>query len=222
MKIIRNNIIINKIEVPSIEIIPNDFKGEILLIHGYGGSKEEILGLGYRLAQERYKCICIDLRGHGESKFLYDDNILLDINEIIGTMDKNKIRIAAGHSLGGRIALLSNADIKIGMSPALAKDYSEQTNKFIKSMRQHKVNEVHNNINFEFLYNLPLVNEHLSENDLIIYGEKDVPEIIQEISILSKGFKNIHKINFAFHGDTFIMEEAITVIKNHILKHSNT
>jgi esterase/lipase len=221
MKISRNNLKINKIGIPSIEIIPDEYIGEILMIHGYGGCKEEILGLSFRLSEEHYKCTCIDLRGHGENKSVYDDSLLTDINAIIDTMNSNTTRIAIGHSLGGRLALLSHADIKIGISPALTGVFSEQTIAFIKSMRQHRVREVNSNINFEFLSKIPKVNDSLTSKDLIIYGKKDVPDIILEIKELSKSFKNIHEIDSAYHGDTFIMEEAVATIKNHLAKHVN-
>jgi esterase/lipase len=216
MDITRNFYNINSSTIPVIEITPSNYNAQILLLPSYGGCKEEILGFGFRLAEDNYKCICVDLRGHGENQSLYDEQLLNDVNKLVDSMYSEKPTIVIGHSLGGRIALLSNGDIKIGISPALEKSYSEQTMKIIKNMRQHRVRECDQNINFIYLSNLPYVNDLLKSNDLIVYCKKDVPEIVTGISNLRKFFNNIVEVDQSIHSDIFLNENLITAIKNHL------
>jgi len=48
MDIRRKTIEGNGFNVPSIIFTPSDIHGAAVIIHGYGGCKEEILGLAYR------------------------------------------------------------------------------------------------------------------------------------------------------------------------------
>jgi alpha-beta hydrolase superfamily lysophospholipase len=57
-------------------LTPEKFHGSVLVIHGYGGCKEEILGLVMPIAEENLTVCVIDQRGHGESKFSLDDKVL--------------------------------------------------------------------------------------------------------------------------------------------------
>ncbi|HEY1406303.1 MAG TPA: alpha/beta hydrolase, partial [Spirochaetota bacterium] len=173
-------------------------------------------GLAFRLAEDNYKCICVDLRGHGENTSAYENQLLIDIDELILSIRSGKKVIAIGHSLGGRVALLSHADIKIGISPALETAYSDQTTAIIKSMRQHRVKEIDANINFTYLAALPLVNDRLTPDDLILYCKKDVPEIVANISNLKNNFSNCVEIDRALHNDIFLNEDVITTIKKHL------
>ncbi|SMC21757.1 hypothetical protein SAMN02745134_01439 [Clostridium acidisoli DSM 12555] len=66
MNITRETIKGNGFSVPSIVFTPSDLQGAAVIIHGYGGSKEEQLGLAYRVAEAGLKTFVIDLRGHGE------------------------------------------------------------------------------------------------------------------------------------------------------------
>ena len=117
---------------------------------------------------------------------------------------------------GVTAGLLSKADYRIGLSQAQSQSFSEQTQTILKSMRQHRVIQDNPNINFEILEKLPLVD--LRNNDLIIYGVRDVPEIIQECEKLSTGNNNVVKVENAMHGDTFILEKTFSIIKNFLSK----
>jgi hypothetical protein len=41
----------NKIKIPNVVITPDHPRGAAVIIHGYGGSKEEQLGLAWRIAE---------------------------------------------------------------------------------------------------------------------------------------------------------------------------
>jgi predicted alpha/beta-fold hydrolase len=56
-------------KVPAILIQPEDPIGAAVIVHGYGGNKEEQLGLGWRVAEAGLVACVIDLRGHGGIPF---------------------------------------------------------------------------------------------------------------------------------------------------------
>ena len=68
MEIERETIYGDGFTVPCVTFKPSNSRGAVILVHGYGGSKEEILGLAWRIAENRFTTCAIDLRGHGEIK----------------------------------------------------------------------------------------------------------------------------------------------------------
>jgi alpha-beta hydrolase superfamily lysophospholipase len=62
---------------------PSNSKGAVVEVHGYGGFKEETLGLAWRIAEKGFTTGVIDLRGHGEHLLDLDKNILSDLETAI-------------------------------------------------------------------------------------------------------------------------------------------
>ncbi len=94
--------------------------GGAAIAHGYGGSKEQMLGVAVRLAEAGIAALSLDLRGHGEHPAPLDANLLADLEAGLAYMRRFGKVAALGHSLGGRLALLSSADLIVGSSPAIA------------------------------------------------------------------------------------------------------
>jgi alpha-beta hydrolase superfamily lysophospholipase len=107
----------DNLQVPTIRIIPNDPIGAAVIVHGYGGSKEEQLGLAWRVAGSGLATYAIDLRGHGQHPLELDDAVKDDAELAIQYARSHGSVVAMGHSLGGRLALMSSADFAIGTSP---------------------------------------------------------------------------------------------------------
>jgi len=187
MKIKRETIYANGINIPSIVLIPYNSIGVAVITHGYGGCKEEQLGLAYRVAELGITTCVIDLRGHGENTNLFDGNILLDIEDVIkyGRNFGQKV-VAIGHSLGGRLSLISSADYAVGISPALNGNFSEKTQEILNNMRGYRVKQSSNEKLFKVIETLPTLNDDNSKNKMIIYGSRDVPEIINSSSNLKE------------------------------------
>ena len=187
MKIKRETIYANGINIPSIVLIPYNSIGVAVITHGYGGCKEEQLGLAYRVAELGITTCVIDLRGHGENTNLFDGNILLDIEDVIkyGRNFGQKV-VAIGHSLGGRLSLISSADYAVGISPALNRNFSEKTQEILNNMRGYRVKQSSNEKLFKVIETLPTLNDDNSKNKMIIYGSRDVPEIINSSSNLKE------------------------------------
>lgn len=107
--------------VPAYLVTPDgEPLGGAAIAHGYGGSKEHMLGLAVRLAEAGIAALALDLRGHGEHPAPLDANLLADLEAGIASMRRFGRVAALGHSLGGRLALLSSADLMVGSSPAVA------------------------------------------------------------------------------------------------------
>jgi hypothetical protein len=155
--------------------------------------------------------ISIDLRGHGENRNYYSIDVLNDLNTLIAQLNSKSKTIAIGHSLGGRLAMISDANYKIGISPAFLRNYSEQTVAMINNFRKYRVKEQSDNINFEILKNLPVFDNE-SRNTMIVYGSRDVPEIKEECIRLSTLGIKTKEIKNAFHNDIYTVNETFVCI----------
>ena len=97
-------------------------------------NKKEQLGPGWRVAEAGLLACVIDLRGHGEHSFPLDELAGSEIDAAIRYCRSFGNVTAIGHSLGGRLALLSDADFCIathswpdvrGADPGDAQDPAE-------------------------------------------------------------------------------------------------
>ena len=129
MTVVTETFGIGNVQVPAVVFTHERPRAYAIVVHGYGGCKEEALGLAWRIAKEGLTVAAIDLRGHGENERLYDTSIL---------------------------CLLSQADCKIGISPALGQSFGQATVNLITTMRAHRVREERAGINFDTLNILPL------------------------------------------------------------------
>jgi pimeloyl-ACP methyl ester carboxylesterase len=87
------------------------FRGGVILIHGYGGSKEMMQGIAADLAQEGFYTFCLDLPGCGDSEqnFAREKNQAAFESAYISLMSRallspNKVALI-GHSMGGGLVL---------------------------------------------------------------------------------------------------------------------
>lgn len=197
-------------EVPSIVLTPDNFKGAAVIIHGYGGSKEEELGLAYRVAEAGFKTFAIDFRGHGENALYLDENIVLDLETVIKYCKTFGKVAAIGHSLGGRIALTSSADYAIGISPAVTTAFNEQTINLLKTLRYYRVIQKSEESLMKINKEIPVFNFNDDNKRAIIYGSKDIPEIVSECKKYKAKAKNseIIEIYNALHNDICTLENT--------------
>lgn len=209
----------NGFNLPSIILTPSTLQGAVVLIHGYGGSKEEQLGLGYRIAEKGFKTCVIDLRGHGEHPLSLDENVTLDVETAIEYCRPFGEVAAIGHSLGGRLALTSSADYSIGISPALNTTYSLQTQNTLKNLRDYRVRESFSGVLFELVKKLPEFDSNDDMKKSIIYGSRDIPEIIDFCNSLSRKNTSVIKIDNVLHNDIFTLESTFQIIANQLEKY---
>lgn len=209
MKIERDTIYVNGINIPSVILTPSNSIGVAVITHGYGGCKEEQLGLAYRIAELGITTCVIDLRGHGENTNLFDGNILLDIEGVIKyCRNFGQKVVAIGHSLGGRLSLISSADYAVGISPALDRNFSEKTQEILNNMRGYRVKQSSDEKLFKVIERLPILKNDNSINKMIIYGSRDVPEIINSCFHLKETDFLVNEVNNALHNDIFTVEDT--------------
>jgi Lysophospholipase len=209
------NIIVEN--MPTIVLSPKTVKGTVILTHGYGGNKEEQLGLAWKIAQADLKVYDVDLRGHGENTNALGMEIKSDIDHLIDNVRTSGLPvIAIGHSLGGRLSLTSNADFAIGLSPALDFFYSERTQEVLSEMRSYRVRTSSETAIFEILENLAAFQPSKDDDHLIVYGSRDVPEIIRTAKYLGKTGAKIIEVENALHSDIFTLGTTAQIITNQI------
>ncbi len=106
-------------QLPGFLFQPEDVIGGVVVVHGHGGSKENTLGLAARLAEAGMAVLAPDLRGHGEHPGQLDEGVLGDVEAAISFARRYGLVAAIGKSLGGRLALMSTADVIVAISPAI-------------------------------------------------------------------------------------------------------
>ena len=201
-------------DVPAIVYSPPQASCAALIVHGYGGCKEEQLGLAWRIAETGITTCAVDLRGHGEHALPLDARVGLDVTSAIRYCRSFGRVIAVGHSLGGRLVLLSDADLVIAVSPALATSFSAQTVNLIKDLRSYRVRE---EVPISELFTaLPLYKPVKERPAFFVYGGRDVPEIQEGCGALQGLGEDVIRIDKGLHADIFLLEPTIQAIKARI------
>ncbi len=209
--IIKESIPGNNFDVPCIRLMPTNAHNAAVIVHGYGGCKEEPLGLAWRVAGSGLAVCSIDLRGHGEHRLPMDEHIQDDIEAAIKYCRSFGKVTVIGHSLGGRLALISSADHAIGISPALNRTFSPQTQEILKNLRSYRVREMYPGQNFELLQNMPVYKHEADREDMVIYGSRDVPEIISACNEI-RPFVHTVQVENAFHNDIYTLEATFNCV----------
>ncbi|MGB9979292.1 alpha/beta hydrolase family protein [Methanobacterium sp.] len=210
MEIKREIIKGNGFEVPCITFKPSDSRGAVVVVHGYGGLKEETFGLAWHIAEKGFTVGAIDLRGHGEHQLDLDGDILLDLEATILHFRPFGKVTAVGHSLGGRLSLISSANYAIGISPALNRTFSSQTRESLEERRDYRVRKSEFTV-FNILNDIPLFQPD-EDNSLIIYGSRDVPEIMSECDRLRSQNIPVILVDNALHSDIFLFGSTFKTI----------
>jgi hypothetical protein len=89
----------------------------------------------------------------------------------------------------------------------------------INMMRQYRVKESEPGYNFQLLNELPDVDKTMTSQDLILYGTRDVPEIIEECKALTEKELKVVQIPNALHNDIFLLEDTFNEIRKHLLSY---
>ena len=88
-------------------------RGTILLLHGIHGNKTHMLGTGRLLGEHGFRCVLVDLRGHGLSTgdwFTYGVQESRDLSQVLDALSDNELLSGTigvyGASYGGATALM--------------------------------------------------------------------------------------------------------------------
>jgi len=198
--------------IPAALISSPESWGAVVLVHGIGGCKEEQLGLAWRLAELGCAAIAIDLRGHGENEKPLDLEVVSDVNAAIAFVSRFGPVAAVGHSMGGRLALLSSAEYVFAISPALEQVYGEKTSHTLRSKRRHRVREATPDVGFKLMRHLPHWRSGPEQAAAFVFGTRDITEIAEACRQLQAAGESVLEIEDALHGDIFLMETTIQIL----------
>lgn len=92
-------------------------RGTVVLLHGYGVGQFAMAPWALRLAEEGWRCVLLDLRGHGKStgkRIYFGVQETNDLTQLLNELDRNGRLVepvaAVGESYGAVIALRAQAD----------------------------------------------------------------------------------------------------------------
>lgn len=216
MNIYSKNFKNGEAEIPSIIIEPKEILGSAIVLHGYGDCKEKLLGFSQKLSEKGFLTITIDLRGHGENSNILSVKMLDDVNFLLEYSKKYGKTAVVGHSMGGRIALLSKAEYKIGLAPALCTSFGCKTTLDLKAFKK-LVNDGSAEDFLEIFYKLPIWDEKSEKSkSYVLYAEDDKPEITEPCKNLVK--TEVDVIKGANHSDIYLYKETHQKISDKLLK----
>ncbi|HEY4719302.1 MAG TPA: alpha/beta fold hydrolase, partial [Candidatus Methylomirabilis sp.] len=164
--------------VPAYAMLPERPRGGAAVVHGYGGCKEQMLGIAARLAEEGWAALALDLRGHGEHPAPLDEGVLQDLEAALNWLRRYARVVAVGHSLGGRLALISSADLVVAISPAVASRPSEEGRQMLLAFGSTTVRSPSPMYILELLRKMGEATQP-GRPTLLLHGERDIPTLIE-------------------------------------------
>ncbi len=172
--------------VPAYLLRPPSPAAGVAIAHGYGGCKEHMLGLAARIAEAGLAACVFDVRGHGEHPAPLGPAMLEDLEAILALLRRFGRVAAVGHSLGGRLALMSGADAVAAISPALPQRPSEEGRAMLirfgsTAVRARDPGEI-----LEILRAMPSP-AGASRPTLLLHAEEDIPALIEAVHATARG-----------------------------------
>ena len=92
--------------IPGFLFTPASPRGGAVVCHGYGGSKEQMLGVVTAIAEKGIAVLAIDLCGQGENMAPIGPAMRDELEAGISFVRRFGRTAAIGHSLGGRLCRL--------------------------------------------------------------------------------------------------------------------
>lgn len=176
---------------------PDTARGAAVICHGYGGAKEDMLALALAVVEgAQCRALCIDLRGHGENLAPIGAGVLDDKQAALDFLSADGPVVAIGHSLGGRLALMADADLAIAVSPAVVQEISPQGRWMFENFPSPLVREPYSGYVVELLNHLGDVPQR-ARPCLLIHAARDVPNIIAGTRGLAERLPGatLHEVN---------------------------
>lgn len=166
------------LSIPAILVTPQSPRSASVLLHPYGASKEQMLGMAFALAKKGVAALVIDNAGHGENMAPIGPRILEEVNAAVAYLRKSFARVGcAGLSIGGRLSLMSSADYMVAMSPAVVAEISPQGKWMFENFPKPGIREPYSGYVAKLLEELGPVKKH-DRPCLLLYAERDIPMIL--------------------------------------------
>ncbi len=183
--------------IPAYLLEPDTARGAAVICHGYGGAKEDMLALALAVVEgAQCRALCIDLRGHGENLAPIGAGVLDDKQAALDFLSADGPVVAIGHSLGGRLALMADADLAIAVSPAVVQEISPQGRWMFENFPSPLVREPYSGYVVELLNRLGDVPQR-ARPCLLIHAARDIPNIIAGTRGLAERLPGatLHEVN---------------------------
>ncbi len=163
--------------IPGFLLSPSPPRGGAVVCHGYGGSKEQMLGVAVAVAEKGLAALAIDLCGHGENAEPIGPAMREELEAAVAFVRRFGKTAAVGHSLGGRLALMSSADVMVAMSPSVMVQMSPQGKWMFENLPSPGVREPYTGYVLELLEKLGPVAPH-GRPCLLLYAERDIQALL--------------------------------------------
>lgn len=190
-----------------------------ILLHGYGGRKEDMLAIALVLQKEGINCVIPDLPGHGESDDIFslrNVNCLIEgINEIAS---QGKMMVA-GHSIGALIAMNTKGSHIVALSPPGEGFFEGGNKELLKILRARRVNE---QSPYQGLQEVlaEFSSRKTKAHYLLLYSKNDIRSVNEQVRLLEDKYAfNGIQIRDANHLDIITSSSAIKSIGNYARQH---
>ncbi len=172
---------------------------EGLVVHGYGGNKEEMLGLAYHVVVQAGVCLRLfDLPGHAPDK----NDLLTRATAAVAVQKRlegpRRPSFFIGHSLGARLGLEAGLDTGVAISlpgPAL---FEGSRRDLLRTLRTRRVREPEPFSGLTDILNGPLTP---SRGTLLLYAADDIKSVSDAAGEWGGAIDRIEKIPGAGHLD---------------------
>lgn len=172
--------------VPAYLFLPMSPAAGVAVAHGYGGGKEQMLGLAARLAEQDLAACVFDIRGHGEHPAPLGPGMLEDLEATLAFLRRFGRVAAVGHSLGGRLALACSADIVVAISPALPQRPSEEGRAMLTHFGSTAVRAQARDEILGLLRTMPPP-PAIPRPTLLLHAAGDIPSLIEGVRAAAAG-----------------------------------
>ena len=136
-----------------------------------------MLGIAVSIAEKGTAALAIDLCGHGENMSPIGPAMREEVEAALAFARRFGRTAAIGHSLGGRLALMSSADVMVAMSPSVMVQMSPQGKWMFENLPSPGVREPHSGYVIELLEKLGPVASH-GRPCLLLYSERDIQALL--------------------------------------------
>lgn len=161
--------------------------GGAVVCHGYGASKMEMLGVATSVAEKGTAALVIDLCGHGENSAPIGPAMRDEVEAALTYVRRFGRAGVIGHSLGGRLALMSSADVVVAISPSVMMQMSPQGKWMFENLPSPGVREPRSGYVIELLEKLGPVPSH-RRPCLLLYSERDIQALLDGAKELQADF----------------------------------
>ena len=163
--------------IPAFLFSPASPRGGAVVCHGYGGSKDQMLGIAAAIAEKGAAALAIDLCGHGENMSPIGPAMRDELEAAVAFVRRFGKTAVIGHSLGGRLALMSSADVMVAMSPSVMVQMSPQGKWMFENLPSPGLREPYSGYVLELLEKLGPVPPH-GRPCLLLYSERDIQALL--------------------------------------------